>query len=138
MDLAPIEYVIIEFPSEAPDPEVAPAIADLVDTGLVRILDLVFVRKDPQGTVTWFEFDERDDLAAFGAIEGEVDGVMGDDDIVEIADDLPLDCSALLIVWEDLWAADLGRAIRRAGGRIAGGERIPHEVVVAAIGNDDD
>lgn len=137
MDLAPVEYVIIEFPSDSPDPEVAPAIADLVERKLVRILDLVFVRKDAEGAVSWYEYDERDDLAAFADIDGDADGLMGDDDIVELAEDLPVDCSALFIVWEDLWAADLGRAVRRAGGRLTAGERIPHEVVAAALADDE-
>ena len=61
---------------------------------------------------------------------------LGDDDIADLAEDLPLDCSALFIVWEDLWAADLGRAVRRAGGRLVAGERIPHEVVAATLADD--
>lgn len=136
MDLAPVEYVIIEFPSDQADPAVAAAIAGLVTNGTVRILDLVFVRKDAEGAVSWFEYDELDELAVFAEIDGEVDGLMGDDDIVELAEDLPPECSALFVVWEDLWAADLGRAVRQAGGRLVAGERIPHEVVQAALTDD--
>lgn len=136
MELAPVEYVIIEFPSDRADPDVADSIAGLIERGLVRVLDLVFVRKDPEGNVSWFEYDELDELAVLAEVEGEVDGLMGDEDIVELAEDLPPGCSGLFIVWEDLWAADLGRAVRQAGGRLVAGERIPHEVVQAALADE--
>lgn len=136
MDLAPVEYVIIEFPSDQADPDVARAIADLVERRVVRILDLVFVRKGADGSVTWFEYDELDELAIFAEIDGEVDGLMGDEDIAELAEDLPPEHSALFIVWEDLWATDLGHAVRRAGGRVVAGERIPYEIVQAALADD--
>lgn len=133
MDLAPVEYVIIEFPTDQADPQVATAIADLVSRGVVRILDLVFVRKGADGSVAWFEYDELDELAILGEVDGEVDGLMGDEDIVELAAEIPPEHSALFIVWEDLWAADLGRAVRRAGGELVAGERIPYDVVQAAL-----
>jgi uncharacterized membrane protein len=133
MVLDPVEYVIIEFPGNRFTGEIAPALADLVDEGVVRILDLVFVQKDADGSITFFEYDELEELEAFGDIEGEADGLMSDEDIVELAADLAPDSSALFIVWEDKWAAPLGRAIRNAGGRLLAGERIPHEVVSAAL-----
>lgn len=133
MELDPVEYVLIEFPGNQFRGEIAPAIADLVDRRLVHIIDLVFVKKDADGDVTWFEYDDLAEAAEFGHIDGDADGLMNDDDIAEIAAELAPDSSALLIVWEDTWASELGRAVRAAGGRLIAGERIPHEVVEAAF-----
>ena len=138
MQFDPIEYVIIEFPGNRFTGEIAPAIADLVDRGLIHILDLVFVRKDADGTVTAFEYDDLEEGAAFAAIEGEAGGLMTDEDIEELAATLADDSSALFIVWEDTWAGELGRAIRGAGGILRAGERIPADVVEAVLADIDD
>jgi hypothetical protein len=76
MELDPVEYVIIEFPGNRFTGEIAPAIAALVDRGLVHIIDLVFVRKDADGSVTYFEYDDLDELAGFAEIDGETDGLL--------------------------------------------------------------
>ncbi|TVR28398.1 MAG: hypothetical protein EA389_00545 [Ilumatobacter sp.] len=138
MDLDPVEYVLIEFPGNQFRGDIAPAIAELVERGLIHIIDVVFVSKAADGEVTWFEYDALDEGQAFAMIEGDADGLVNDDDIVEMAADLTPDSSALLIVWEDTWASALGRAVRDAGGRIVAGERIPHEVVEAAFAGIDD
>ncbi len=133
MEIAPVEYVVIDFPGNQFRGEIAPAIADLVDRGLVRIIDLVFVKKDLDGAVTYFEFDDLDETATFGHIDSQVDGVISDEDIAEIAAAVPHDSSALLIVWEDLWAAELATAVRGAGGEVVAGGRVRHDIVVAAL-----
>lgn len=138
MDIDPVEYVIIEFPGNEFTGDIAPALADLVERGVVRIIDLVFVRKDAEGTVTWFEYDDLEELAAYESVDGEAEGLLSDADIIEFAEDLNLESSALFIVWEDTWAGDLGRAIRAAGGRIVAGERIPHHVVDELFSDLDD
>jgi len=128
-ELAPVEYVVIDFPGNRFTGEIAPAIASLVDRGVVRILDLVFVKKNEDGSVTSFEFDQLDEVEAFAAIDGEAEGVLSDSDVSDLAATIPENSSALFVVWEDLWAADLGRAVRAAGGELLSGARIPYQVV---------
>ncbi len=133
MELDPVEYVIIEFPGNRFTGEIAPAIAALVDRGLVHIIDLVFVRKDADGSVTYFEYDDLDELSGFAEIDGEADGLLSDTDIAEMAVDLAPDSSALFVVWEDTWAGDLGRAVRKVGGELIAGGRIPYQIVDEAL-----
>ncbi len=134
-DLAPVEYIVIDFPGNRFDGSIVPALVDLVDKRTVRILDLVFVQKDDDGTVDCFEFDQLDELGDFGALDGDAGDVLSDDDVLALADDIPPGSSALFIVWEDLWAADLGRAVRDAGGEVLIGGRLPHQVVTNIISN---
>jgi uncharacterized membrane protein len=131
--IAPVEYVVIAFPGNQFNGEIAPAIARLVQSGTVRILDLVFVKKDAAGNITWFEYDELDEGVPFAEIDGEADGLFGDADVLAAAEVLDADSSALVILWEDLWAAELGQAIRDSGGVLVAGERLSHDEVQAAI-----
>ena len=133
MQIGPVEYVIIEFTGDRFSDDVAPRLGDLVKDDVIRILDLVFVRKDADGNVTSFEFDELEDPGGFVDLDGEADGLLNEEDIDELADTLAPDTSAAFILWEDRWAAPLAEAVRNAGGRVVGGERIPHEVVEAAV-----
>lgn len=134
-NLAPVEYIVIDFPGNRFDGSIVPALVDLVDKRTVRILDLVFVKKDNDGSVDCFEFDQLDELGDFGALDGDAGDVLSDDDVLALADDIPPGSSALFIVWEDLWAADLGRAVRNAGGEVLIGGRVPHQVVTDIISN---
>jgi uncharacterized membrane protein len=131
--LAPVEYIVIDFPGNRFDGSIAPALADLVERGVVRILDLVFVQKDADGNVLSFEFDQLDELADYADLDGEAGDVLGEEDILSIAESIPADSSALFIVWEDLWAGDLARAIRQAGGEVVAGSRLPHDVITDII-----
>jgi uncharacterized membrane protein len=133
VELAPVEYIVIDFPGNQFKGEIAPAIAGLVERGQVRIIDLVFVKKDLDGSVAYFEFDDLEETATFGYIDTEVGGVISDEDIAEIAATVPLDSSALLIVWEDLWAAELATAVRNAGGELVAGGRVRHDIALAAL-----
>jgi uncharacterized membrane protein len=133
VQLAPVEYVVIDFPGNQFQGDIAPAIERLVANGVIRIIDLLFVKKDADGGVLFFEYDELDEGAPFAVIDGDSDGVISDTDIDELAADLPPDSSALFIVFEDLWADELGRAVRGAGGELIAGGRIPHDVIERAI-----
>ncbi len=128
-DVGPVEYVVIDFPGNRFNGAVAPAIAKLVEQGHVRILDLVFVKKDATGLVTTFEYDELEEGSPFASVDGEVDGMVNDLDLQALAESVPHDSSALFILWEDLWAAELGAAIRASDGELLDGGRIPHQVV---------
>lgn len=127
--IGPVEYVLIAFPGNQFTGGIAPAIGELVANGTVRILDLVFISKSADGTVTSFEYDDNPLTAAFAEIDGEADGFLDEEDILAAADDLDDDSSALLIVWEDLWASRLADEIRASGGQLVAGRRIPYQVV---------
>jgi hypothetical protein len=133
--MGPVEYVVIAFPGNRFKGEIVPAVAELVDNGLVRILDVAFIKKDAAGNATMFEYDALDDVLTFGFadVDGEAGGVLNDEDLELAAEALEPDSSAALIVWEYRWAARVGQAIRDAGGRIVAGERIPPEIVEQAL-----
>lgn len=130
VDIGPVEYVVIEFPGNQFNGEVAPALARLVESGTVRIIDLVFVIKDDDGNVTSLEYDDLDDEVLAG-IDGEADGLLSEEDIAELSEDLAPNSSALLILFEDLWALEFGKAVRDSGGELVSGGRIPRELIEA-------
>ena len=129
--MGPVEYVLIAFPGNRFKGEIVPAVAELVDNDIVRIIDVAFIKKDAGGNITMFEYD----VLAFGFadVDGEAGGVLNDEDLELAAEGLEPDSSAALIVWEHRWAARVAQAIRDAGGRIVAGERIPDEVVEQAL-----
>jgi hypothetical protein len=135
MEIGPVEFIILDFPGNRFKGEIVPALSDLVDSGLIRILDLAFVYKGADGTVATLELVDLDEeeAAAFAALEGEAGGVANTDDLMEAAEKIPPDSSAALIVWENVWAARFAQAVRDAGGVIMAEARIPHEIVVAAL-----
>lgn len=134
-EMGPIDYVVIEFPGNRMTGEAFPLLLDLVDRGLVRILDLTFVRKDADGSVAGLEIA---DLTAGGLGELEVfqgasSGLLGADDLADAAAVLEPGSSAAVLVYENLWAAPLAVAIRRGGGRLVAGGRIPVQDVLASL-----
>lgn len=120
----PVEILAIEV--QEPD-VVAPAIAAAVDAGLIRIIDLLLVRRDADGTVTSAEVSQADgdDASAWAALEGEVHGLVNDDDLDAIGAALSPGAAAALIVYEHLWARPLADALETAGGRIALRHHVP-------------
>lgn len=134
MAIGPVEYLIIDFPGNQFKGEIVPALAKLIDNGVVRIIDLVFISKDTEGNVVWDEYDagESGDGFGFAALDGEA-GLLNEDDVLLAASSLELNSSAVLLVWEDLWATEFAVAVRNAGGRILDGARLPHDLVAAAV-----
>lgn len=133
MALGPVEYLIVGFPGNRFTGEIAPELARLIDSGTVRILDLTFVGKDEDGTVVSFEFDQLDELEPFAVMEGDVGGVISDEDIEHVGSMLEPGSSAALLVWEDLWASPFADAVERAGGVVIESARIPRELIEAAV-----
>jgi uncharacterized membrane protein len=133
--LGPVEYVVIAFPGNRFKGEIVPAVAELVDNNVIRIIDVAFIKKDADGNVTMFEYDTLEDVLAFGfaEVDGEAGGVLNDEDLELAAEALAPDSSAALLVWEHRWAARVAQAIRDAGGRIVAGERVPDEIVEQAL-----
>jgi len=133
MTLGPVSYTVIAFPGNKFNGNIVPEIGKLVANDVVRILDLVFVMKDEKGDTVSLEFDQMDELAAFGDIEGEVGGLVNAEDLDHVAANLPENNSALVIVWEDLWARPLAEALRGSGGVLVDSARIPADLVEAAF-----
>jgi len=132
MPLGPVEYLICAFPGNQFTGELAPALAQLVDEKLVRILDLLFVSKDEEGNILSFEIDQLDELAPFMDLDGEAGGFLSDEDVAHAAEALDPNSSAVLLIWEDLWASPFAEALRNSGGVVLEGGRIPREVIEAA------
>ena len=133
MSIGPVEYIIIGFPENDFKGKIAPALADLIATQTVRILDLVFIAKDVDGSVAVLEFDQLTDaeIEAFAMLDADIGGVLSAEDIAHAADVLEPNSSAALVIWEDLWAVPFAEAVRDAGGVVLQGARVPHELVAA-------
>jgi uncharacterized membrane protein len=133
-EMGPIDYIILEWPNEPSGDEVVPLMIDLVDRGIIRILDIAFVSKDDDGELTAIEIgDLGPTAAAFGAFEGAASGLVDDDDLSEAAAALEPGTSAAILVWENLWAAPLAVALRRSGGQLVASGRIPVQALVASL-----
>ncbi len=135
MGVGPVDVVIIGFPGNKFSGRIAPALLDLVESGTVRVIDLLFVTKDAEGVTTTIEIADLDpDLGpAFVDVTVTSEGALGPEDAEEVAEDLPPNSSALLIAFENAWAAEFAEAVRAADGVLIDSIRIPHDVVVAAL-----
>ena len=134
VEMGPIDYLLVEWSGRQPNGEVAPHLVDLVDRGLIRILDLAFVAKDEDGTVAGLELSDLGDGAAeLEVFEGASSGLLSDDDLTEAAAALEPGTSAALLVFENTWAAPFASAVRRSGGQLVASGRIPVEDVLAAL-----
>ncbi|MFF2422994.1 DUF6325 family protein [Streptomyces mirabilis] len=133
--MGPIDYIVVEFPGNRMTGEGLPLLVDLVDRGVIRILDLMFVRKEEDGSVVGMEIadftgDGALDLAVF---EGASSGLLGEDDIEEAGSALEPGNSAGILVYENLWAAPFATALRRGGAQLVASGRIPVPAVLAAL-----
>ena len=130
-EIGPVDYAIIVFPGNRFRGEIAPAIADLVDDGTIRIIDIAFVGKDADGTAVAMELTELDPDVQEGLekLGIEVTGLFSDEDLIGAADALEPNSSAALLIWENVWARKVAQAMRDAGGVLVAFERIPHDVV---------
>jgi uncharacterized membrane protein len=130
-----VEIAVIEFPGSRFTGEIAPALAELVDDGIVTILDLVFVTKGEDGTVASVELADLEEevAAAYDDVDGEVSGLLSDEDLQTAGEALSPGSSAVLIVWENTWARRLVGAVRNAGGRLVAHDRLDAETVAAAL-----
>ncbi|MDG6103767.1 DUF1269 domain-containing protein [Dactylosporangium aurantiacum] len=133
--MGPVDYLVVEFPEGRLTGEGFPLLVDLVDRGIIRILDLVFVGKRADGTVEGLELTDLDqdgtlDLLMF---EGVSTGLVDADDLAEAADVLSPGSIAAILVYENRWAAPLASALRRGGGQLVAGGRIPVQALLAAV-----
>ena len=136
MGIGPVEYMVVAFPGNQFNGEIVPALKEQVDAGTIRIIDLAFVAKDANGDVAAMEVEDLESEvgAAFSELIGsESGGLLNDEDIMAVAEDLEPNNSVGLLVWEDVWAAKIADAIVKAGGELWDLERVPREVVEAAV-----
>ena len=134
IELGPIDYVLVEWPGKQPDGQIAPHLVDLVDRGLIRILDLAFLVKDEEGMIAAVELsDLGDEVAELSIFEGAATGLLDEEDHAEAGAALEPGTSAALLVYENTWAAPFATAVRRSGGQMVASGRIPIEDVLAAL-----
>ncbi len=138
-ETGPIDYLVVEFPGNRMTGEGLPILIELVDRGLIRVLDLRFVRKDNDGTVTAAEISDLQaggdvDLSVF---EGAASGLLGRDDFDELASVLDAGSSAAVLVYENVWAAPFAAALRRGGAQLVASGRIPVQAIIAALDEQD-
>jgi hypothetical protein len=112
---------------------VAPALRDLQDKGTVRVLDLTFVRKDTDGSTTVVELADSGLADSFEKVTGQEFDLLSDEDLALVAEGIPNSSSALVVVWENVWAARLSAAVRGSRGELASLQRVPPETVATAI-----
>jgi hypothetical protein len=137
-DTGPIDYLVVEFPEGTMTGEGMPLLLDLVDRGLIRILDLAFVGKGDDGSVAGIEIadldgDGRLDLREF---HGASSGLLDSDDLREAGAVLEPGATAAVLVYENVWAAPLATAMRRSGAQLVAGGRIPMDLVLASLAED--
>jgi uncharacterized membrane protein len=133
-EIGPVDYAIVAFPGNRFKGEIAPAIADLVESNTIRLIDIAFVGKDADGDVVAMELTELDPevQTSLDRLGIEVQGLLNEDDLQDAAEGLEPNSSAALLVWENVWARKVTKAMRDAGGEVLAFERLPHEVVQAA------
>jgi Family of unknown function (DUF6325) len=134
-ELGPIDYVVLEWQGQQPNAgEVQPLLMDLVDRGIIRILDIAFVAKDQDGSVSAIDIgDLKQVAAAFAEFEGASSGLLGFEDLQEAAAALDPGTSAAVLVWENRWAAPVAAALRRSGGQLVASGRIPVQAILATL-----
>jgi hypothetical protein len=136
--MGPVDFLVVEFPGDRRTGEGLPALVDLVDQGIIRIIDLVFVKRGDDGSLVQVMVADIDgdgalDLAVF---EGAATGIIGDEEMSEAADVLAPGSSAAILVYENTWAVPFVTAMARSGAQVVATGRIPVEALAAALGAD--
>jgi hypothetical protein len=135
-ELGPIDIVVIAFPADAPmTGEAVPIMMDLVERGIIRVLDVLFVMQNEDGTFSGFEAAGLDakGVGAFKEFEGATSGMLGEEDVATASEALEPGSAAVMIVYENRWAAPFAAAVRRNGGVVIDNQRIPVQDVIDAL-----
>lgn len=137
-ELGPVDWIVVEFPGSKFKGEIAPALADLVERGVVRVLDLLLLKKDTDGALEAFELTDLEDseIGELRSYEAELAMLLSEDDVEAVAAAVEPGSTATLLVWENVWAAPFASAVRRAGGQLVASGRIPVQALLAAIEED--
>ncbi len=134
-DLGPVDFVIVELPAGQSNftGEAADALVALVESGTIRLLDLIVITKDETGDIDAIELADLDDLGPLESLEAELAELLAEDDVVHLAAAMDPGSVAVVIVYENLWAAAFASAARRAGAQLISNGRIPTQAIIAAI-----
>jgi hypothetical protein len=134
-ELGPVDWLVVEFPGSRFNGEIAPTITDLVDREIIRVLDLLVLRKDEDGSLEAFEITELEDseLGELRAYETELAMLLSAEDVEAIAAAVEPGSTAACLVFENRWAAPFASAVRRAGGQLVANGRIPVQALLASL-----
>jgi hypothetical protein len=132
-EMGPIDYVVLEWPGRQPKGDAAPLILDLVDRGIIRILDIALMVKAEDGSIAAIDLGELDGDSGFAEFQGASTGLLSQDDLEEAANALQPGTSAAVLMWENRWAAPVAIALRRSGGQLVASGRIEIQAMLAAL-----
>ena len=136
-EIGPVDYLVVSLPAEKANfsGEMATELKALIDSRTVRVLDLVMVMKDADGSVVASELRDADDseVGELRALERDLAILLAEEDIEEVGESLEPGSAAAVLVWENTWAAAFGSAVRRSGGELLGNGRIPTQALIAAV-----
>ena len=134
IEMGPIDYIVVEWPDRQPTGEAVPHLVDLVDRGIIRIIDLAFIANGEDGSVARLELaDVGDAVEAYAAFEGASSGLLSDEDTDEAGKALETGTSAAVLVYENRWAAPFATALRKSGAQLVAGGRIPIQAIATAL-----
>src|SRR3954447_14493488 len=131
-ELGPVDWIVVEFPGSRFNGEIAPALADLVDRDLIRVLDMLVLKKNSDGSLEAFEPSDLEDseLGELRSHESELAMLLSEDDVNNLAEAIEPSSSAAVLVWENRWAAPFGAAVRHSGGQLVASGRIPVQALL--------
>ena len=133
-EMGPVDYLVVEWPDQQPTGEAAPLLIDLVDRGLIKILDLAFIVKGEDGSVAALEIEKASEqVEALKDLIGASSGLISDEDVEAAGEALDPGTSAALMIYENSWAAPFAAAVRRSGGQLVANGRIPIQSLIAAL-----
>lgn len=134
-EFGPVDYVVVEFPAGQStfDGSMAKELAALVEGGQIRVLDLLVLHKDDDGSIEAFEIDDLDEVDELRAIETEIAEILAEEDVVHLAASMENGSTAGVLVWENTWAAPFAAAARRSGGQLIASGRIPIQAIAASM-----
>ena len=138
-ELGPVDYVVVEFPAGASNftGEMAAELLALVDSGTIRVIDVLILTKNEDGSVDAMELSDIAELGALQVIETELAELLAADDVEHLAAAMDPGSTAGVLIWENLWAAPFASAARRSGGQLIANGRIPIQAIIASIAADD-
>jgi hypothetical protein len=137
--LGPIDYVVVEFPAGASNftGEMAAELVALVESGTIRLIDILILTKNEDGTIDAMELSDIEELGELQALEAQLADLLAEEDVEHLAASMDPGSTAGVLIWENLWAAPFGAAARRSGGQLIATGRIPIQAIIASIEADE-
>ena len=134
-ELGPVDYLVVEFPPDTSNftGEMAAELAALSEAGTIRILDLLILRKDDDGSIEALEIDDLEAVPEIVALEAQIAEILAAEDVAHLAEAMEPGTTAGVVVWENSWAAPFASAARRAGGQLIASGRIPIQAIIASL-----